>query len=165
METATAFAAGLTVLTGLAFVAAAALSLRPGSGLRRWYGIDPADDAAVRSNALVVAGSGVGLWVLAGAVVLRVPERVVGAGTVVVGAGLCVAIGWLIRYRDRRELLTTPDADRETAEQVGASAIVCGLLVLPLAPAIWFEAGDALVGGLAAGGALLTFVVIAWAYR
>ena len=65
MEAGTAFALGLTAATTLGFVAVAALSLRPESGLRRWYGVDPDDDAAVRSNALVVGASGVGLAALA----------------------------------------------------------------------------------------------------
>ncbi|USZ69135.1 hypothetical protein NGM10_05200 [Halorussus salilacus] len=165
MEAGTAFALALTGATGLGFVVVAALSLRPESRFRRWYGIDPGDDAGARTNALVVGASGVGLWALAAAVVLGVSERVVGAGSVLVGGALCVALGWLIRYRDRRELLTTPDVDRETAEQLGASVIVCGLLVFPLAPAVWFGVGEAVVAGLGLGGALLSVLVIAWGYR
>jgi len=165
MEAGTAFALGLTAATTLGFVAVAALSLRPESGLRRWYGVDPDDDAAVRSNALVVGASGVGLAALAAAVVLGVPERAIGVAAVLGGGALCVVLGWLVRYRDRRDLLTTRDADRETAERLGASAIACGVVVLPLAPAIWFGASDVVVMGLVLVMVFGTLFAIAFAHR
>ncbi|UPV99070.1 hypothetical protein M0R88_11085 [Halorussus gelatinilyticus] len=165
MDNGTAFAAGLTATTGLAFVAAAVHSLRPNSPVRGWFGVEPANDAAVRSNAAVAVASGVGLVALAVAVGAGVSERVIGTASVLVGASACVTLGWSIRYRDRRELLTTPDASRKTARRPGASAMLCGFLVLPLAPAIWFGASAALVVGLAVGGALGGLVAVGLAYR
>ncbi|UPV73014.1 hypothetical protein M0R89_10680 [Halorussus limi] len=165
MDNGTVFAAGLTATTGLAFVAAALHALRPGSPVRGWFGVDPADDAAVRSNAAVVGASGVGLVALATAVGVGVSERAIGTASVLAGGGACATLGWLIRYRDRRDLLTTPGASRKTARRLGAAAMLCGFLVLPLAPAIWFGASAALVVGLAVGGALGSLVAVGVAYR
>ncbi|PSP56589.1 hypothetical protein BRC82_01545 [Halobacteriales archaeon QS_1_67_19] len=165
MRSETAVAAAITAVTGLVLLGVALYSLRPGSRFRRGYGIDPEDDGAARSNALVVGLCGVGTLALAAAIAIGVSERVIGTGAVLASAGLCVGLGWFVRYRDRRELLTTPRVDRETARRLGASAIVCGLLVLPLAPAIWFGVSDAVRVSLVAGGFLLTVVAIACAYR
>jgi len=99
------------------------------------------------------------------AVVVGVPERVIGAGSVVVAAALCIVLGWFVRYRDRRELLTTPDVDRDTARRLGAAAILCGVLVLPLAPAIWVDAGPAVVLGVAVGGFVVTTLAVGLASR
>ncbi|WP_327053863.1 hypothetical protein [Halomicrococcus gelatinilyticus] len=158
-------ALSITLLTAVLFVGVALHSLRPDSPLRRLYDVDPDDDAAVRSNALVVGLSGVLLGLLGAAVVADVPERVVGAGTVLVAAALCIVLGWFIRCRDRRELLTSPDVDRDTARRVGGAAILCGVLALPLAPAIWVDAGPAVVLAIAAGGFVATTLAIGLAYR
>ncbi|WP_433629678.1 hypothetical protein [Halomicrococcus sp. NG-SE-24] len=158
-------AAALTTLTGVLFVVAAILSLQSQSQLRRLYGIDVTDDEAAKINAVVVGLGGVGMWALAAAVIANVSERVIGTATVIVCAGLCIILGWLIRYHDRRELLTTPDADRDLARRLGAAAIICGVLILPLAPAIWLRASDALVLGLVLGGACIGFFTIAYAHR
>ncbi|WP_135851915.1 hypothetical protein [Halorussus salinus] len=99
------------------------------------------------------------------ALVADVSDRVLGTATVVVAAGACVALGWLIRYRDRRDLLTTPDVDRETGGRLGAAAMLSGLLVLPLAPALWVGASDALVVGIALGGGVGSLLAVAVAYR
>jgi len=165
METGTAFAVGLTAATALGSVAVAVLSLRPESGLRQWYGVDPDDDAAVRSNALVVGASGLGLAAIAASVVLDVPERVVGTASVLGGGVLCVVLGWLIRYRDRRDLLATRNADRETAERLGGAAIACGLLVFPLVPAIWFGVSEAVMMGLLLVTVFGSFLAVAFAHR
>jgi len=165
MDSETAFAVALLGGLGLALVAVAALSLRPESGLRRWYGVDPDDHAAVRSNAGVVGASGVGLLALAGAIGLDVSGRVVGTVAVALAAGACVALGWLVRYRDRRDLLTTPDVDRETGARLGGAAMLCGVLVAPLAPAIWFGASEAVVAGIGLGGCVLGLFAVAWSYR
>jgi len=156
-------ALAIALLTALLFVGVALRSLHPDSRLRRLY--DPDGDAAVRSNAFVVAISGVLLGVLGVAVVVGVPERVIGAGSVVVAAALCIVLGWFVRYRDRRELLTTPDVDRDTARRLGAAAILCGVLVLPLAPAIWVDAGPAVVLGVAVGGFVVTTLAVGLASR
>ncbi len=165
MDTGTVFAAGLTAALGVAFAGAALHSRRPASPVRGWFGVDPDDDAAVRANAAVVGASGVGLVALAVAVAVGVSGRVVGTASVLAGGGACAALGWLIRYRDRRDLLTTPGVDRETAARLGAAAMWCGLVVSPLAPAIWFGASDALVVGLTVGGALGSLVAVGLAYR
>lgn len=165
MPSETEVAVALTAATGLLFLAVVGLSLRPESRLRPLYGVDPEDDAAVRTNAAVVGACGVGTLALAAAVALGVSERIIGTVTVLASSGLCVVLGWFVRYRDRRELLTTPHADRETARRLGASAIFCGLLVFPLAPAIWFGASDGLILGITLGGAFLSFFAFAFAYR
>ncbi|UIO99736.1 hypothetical protein Hbl1158_14625 [Halobaculum sp. CBA1158] len=159
--------AGVVALavTGGAFVAFALATLKPDSGLRRAYAVDPADDAAARGNAAVVAAVGAGLLALAGAVAAGVPGRVVGVATLSASAAACLALGWLVRYRDRRELLTIPNADRETARRLGAAVMGCGLLLLPLIPAVWLDAGDAVVAALALGTSLLALVAVAVAVR
>ena len=154
----------IALLTAVLFVGVALHSLRPDSSPRGLYGVDPDDDAAVRSNALVVGLCGVLVGVLGVAVVLGVPDRVIGAGSVIVAAALCIVLGWFVRYRDRRELLTSSEVDRDTARRLGASAILCGVLVLPLAPAIWVDASPAVVLGIAAGGFFLTTLAIGLAY-
>lgn len=165
MDAGTGFAVALTAAIGIAFVGVAALSLRPGSRFRGSYGVDSDDDAAVRSNAVVLGACGVGLLALASAIALDVSGRVVGTATVLLAAGACVALGGLVRYRDRRDLLTTPGVDRETAARVGGAAMLCGLLVAPLAPAIWVGASEVLVGALALGGTVVGFLAVAYAYR
>ncbi|PSP81518.1 hypothetical protein BRC81_00730 [Halobacteriales archaeon QS_1_68_20] len=157
-------AVGITVATGLLFVAVALLSLRPGSRIRKTYGIDPHDGDAARSNALVLGLVGLGTVALGAAIAMDVSGRVVGTVTVLVGTGLCVGLGWLIRYRDRRELLTDPSVDRETARRLGGATVVCGLTILPLAPAIWFGATQVLLGA-ALVGPFVALGAIAFAYR
>lgn len=165
MDAGTAFAAGLTAVIGLGSVAVALLSLRPENRLRGASRTDPEDAAAVGSNAAALGATGVGLLALALAIAVDVPERVVGASSVLAAAGLCVVLGWLIRYRDRRELLTNPAVDRETAERTGAAVVLCGLLLVPLAPAIWVGASAVLVGSLGICGAVVSFSAVAYAYR
>jgi len=165
MDSETAFAVALLGGLGLALVAVAALSLRTESGVRQWYGVNPDDDAAVRSNAAVIGASGAGLLALAGTIAVDVSGRVVGTVAVALTAGACVALGWLVRYRDRRDLLTTPDVDRETAARLGGAAIACGLVVAPLAPAIWFEANSTVVAGIGLGGSVFGVLAVAYAYR
>lgn len=151
-------------LTGAVFVGVAVLSLRSGSQLRRLYGVDVTDDAAVRSNAAVFALCGLGLCGLAIALAVGVSGRVIGVATVLGSAALCVGLGWLIRYRDRRDLLTNSTVDRPTARRLGAAAIFAGLTVLPLAPALWLGASDLVIVGLAIAGSQATLIAIAVAY-
>ncbi|WP_115865116.1 hypothetical protein [Halorussus litoreus] len=165
MDAGTGFAVALMGATGLACVVVAALSLRADSRFRESYGVDAADDAAVRSNAAVLGVCGAGLLALAAAIALDVSGRVLGTATVVLAAGACVALGWLVRYRDRRDLLTTPGVDRETGARLGAAAMLSGLLVAPLAPAIWVGASGTVVTGLALGGTAGGLLAVAVAYR
>jgi hypothetical protein len=158
-------AAAVTVATGLLFVVAARHSVKPESSLRPLYGIDEDDDEAATANAAVVVVCGVGLWLLGAAVFVDVPDRIVGTATVLGSAALCVTLGVAIRYGDRRELLTTRQANRETARRVGGAVVLCGLLVVPLAPAIWFEWGPVVVLGAVFGGTFLSLVALAYAAR
>lgn len=157
-------AAAITLLIGCLLVAGAALSLRSESRIRRLYGVDATDENAVRANATVVGLCGIGMCAFAAAIYFGVSARLVGTVTVVVSAGLCIVLGWLIRYRDRRELLTTPNVDRATARRLGGAAILCGGLVLPLAPAIWLRAGPGLLLGIALGGSFVSLFAVAYAY-
>ncbi|MFC6786649.1 hypothetical protein ACFQFH_12375 [Halobaculum halobium] len=158
-------AVALLALTGGALVAFALASRKSDSGLRRAYRIDPADDAAARSNAAVVTAVGVGTLLLAGAVAADLPERLVGLAALLAAAGCCFVLGWLVRYRGRSELLTVPNASPETARRLGGAVLICGALLLPLAPALWFGASDAVVVLLALGGSFLGLVAVAVAAR
>lgn len=157
--------AAIFLLTGVLFLAGATHSLRPESSLRRMYGVEPADESAVRTNAAVVGLCGLGMVALASVMYIGVSERAIGVGAVVVSAGACFALGWLIRYRDRRELLTTPNVDRPTARRLGGVAMVCGASILALAPALWFEVGPGLLLGIAVGGSIICLLGFAYAYR
>jgi len=158
-------AVAILALTGGALVAFALASRKSDSALRRTYRIDPADDAAARSNAAVVAAVGAGILLLAGAVAADVPERLVGPGMLLASAVCCLVLGWLVRYRGRFELLTVPNATPETGRRLGAAVMVCGVLLLPLAPALWLGASDAVVVLLALGGSFLGLVAVAVAAR
>jgi hypothetical protein len=155
----------LLLAVGGLLVVWAVASLFPGSPLRRLYGLDPSDDRGARVNAAVLGGCGLGVVALAGAIAAGVPGRVLGTVTVLAAALLCVGLGWLVRYRDRRELLTTPTVDRETARRLGGAVIVCGVLLAPLAPAIWFDVGDEVLALLALGGSLVATLAVALAVR
>lgn len=157
-------AAAFTAAAGLAFVAVALWTLRSGSRLRRLYRIGVDDDGSARSNAAVVGLAGAGLCALAAAGVAGVPERVIGAAGALASGGLCLVLGWFVRYGDRRDLLTTPHADRETARRLGGMAFLTGLAVPPLVPAIWFDAGSAVAGGLLLGALLVTLVATVYAF-
>ena len=164
MDGETRLAVGILGLTGALLLAVAIASLRTGGAVRRLYGLDDADDAGTRSNALVLGLVGVGLIALAGRIAADVSERVIGTGSVLAAGLLCVGLGWLVRYRDRRELLTTPNVSRERGRKLGAAAIVCGLLVLPLAPLIWIEASEEAVVTVAVGVSIVALVLVATAY-
>lgn len=159
---ATLLASVCTLLTGTLFLCWTVLSMRPDSRLRRLYGVGTTD---ARSGPRVVGLCGLGICALAGAIYFSVSERIVGTVTVVVSAWLCIVFGWLVRYRDRRELLTTPDVDRTTAHRLGGVAILCGVVVLPLGPAIWLQASPGLLFGIALGGSFVSLFAIAYAYR
>ncbi|WP_066414311.1 hypothetical protein [Halorubrum aethiopicum] len=147
----------------LLFVALA--SLPAGSRVRRAYGIDPDDDAGARANAAVLAATGAFLLALAAAIRAAVPDRSVAAGTLAVAAAGTVLLGWLVRYRDRRELLTTPNVDRERARRLGAAAMLTGgLLCVPLA-AVLFGAGESTVAVAVLATAVLSTLAVAAAYR
>ncbi|PAU84169.1 hypothetical protein CK500_06970 [Halorubrum salipaludis] len=155
----------LLVALGGTLVIVALASLPAGSRLRRLYGVDDRDDAGARANAVVLGGTGAFLLALAAAIAFEVPERLVAAGAFGVAAVGTTALGWLVRYRDRRELLTTPDVSRERARRLGGAAMWTGtLLCLPLA-GILLGATESEIAGAALGAAAVAGVLIALAYR
>ena len=164
MDAGTQLAVGILGVTGALLLAVAIASLRTGGAVRRLYGIDDADDAGARSNALVLGLVGVGLIALAGGIAADVSERAIGAASVLAAGLLCVGLGWLVRYRDRRELLTTPNVSQERGRKLGAAAIACGVVILPLAPLIWIEASEAVLVTMALGVSIATLVLVAPAY-
>lgn len=156
---------GLLVALGAALVIVALASLPSGSRLRRLYGLDDGDDAGARANAAVLASTGAFLLGLAAAIRLELPDRAVAAGALGVAALGTVVLGWLVRYRDRRELLTTPDVSRERARRLGGAAMWAGLLLcLPLA-GVLLGAGEASIAVAALGGSVVTLLIVALAYR
>lgn len=161
----TAPAVVLLVLTGATLVGVALAALKPESRLRRAAGVPVDDDAATRSNAAVLAAVGAGVLLLAWAIAAGVSDRIVGVGTVLAGAGACFVLGWLVRYRGRHELLTVRDPDPTTARRLGGAVLICGAFVLPLAPALWIGAGDALVVLIASAGSLSSLAAMAVAAR
>jgi voltage-gated potassium channel Kch len=78
---------------------------------------------------------------------------------------LCVVLGLLVRYRDVRALLTTPDVDRARARRLGGAVVFCGLLTVPLAAALWFRAETAVVVTLALGTSVVSLLAVGVAYR
>ncbi len=154
----------LFFLFGSVFLCWVVFSLRSESYFRHWYGVDPTDESAVRSNAIVVGVCGLGMCILAGVLYFDVPERLIGTGAVIVSSVLCIILGWLIRYRDRRDLLTTPNVDRPTAHRLGGVAILCGILVLPLAPAIWVGVEPVVLLGVTFGATLISLTAVVYAY-
>jgi len=155
----------LLLLAGATLLGFALATLKPGSRLRRAYGVAVDDDAAARSNAAVLGLVGTGVLLLAWVIAADVPDRVVGVTVLLASGVLCLVLGWLVRYRDRHELLTVPDPDPRTARRLGGAVMICGVLLLPLAPALWFGVGDALVVVLALGGSLAGLVAVAVAVR
>jgi tellurite resistance protein TehA-like permease len=158
---------GVVVLLafGVGCLALAVSSLRAGSWTRRLYGIEPEDDASARTNAAVLGLVGIGLFGLAGAIALDLPPKPVATATVLASALLCVVLGWLVAVRDRREMLTTPNVDRETARRLGYVSILCGVLVLPFAPLIWFGADEVVFVVVALGSSFVALLAVAFAYR
>jgi hypothetical protein len=155
----------LLVALGAALVIVALASLPSGSRLRRLYGVADGDDAGARANAAVLVGTGAFLLALAAAIRLALPERLVAAGALGVTALGTVALGWLVRYRDRRELLTTPDVSRERARRLGGAAMWAGaLLCLPLA-GVLLGASESAIAAATLGVAAVTGGVVALAYR
>ncbi|GAA0513294.1 hypothetical protein SAMN04488066_11259 [Halorubrum aquaticum] len=153
----------VAIAGALLFVALA--SLPAGSRVRRAYGTHPDDDDAARANAAVLAATGAFLLALAAATRFGVSDRLVAAGTLAVAAAGVVLLGWLVRYRDRRELLTTPNVDRERARRLGGAAmLVGGLLVVPLA-AVLLGAGDRTMAVSTVAVAVLSTLLVAFAYR
>ncbi|USZ71192.1 hypothetical protein [Natronosalvus halobius] len=150
---------------GVGCLALALASLRHGSWIRRAYGTDPANDGDARANALVMGVVGASMLALAVAIDLELPERTVGTAAILGTSALCIGLGWAVRRYDRRDLLTTPNVDRETGKRLGTAAMICGVLVLPLAGAIWLEVGAGLVVLLAAGSGLVSLLAIGIAYR
>lgn len=155
----------IVVIGGALFIWWAGASLNPESRLRHLYGVDASDENAVRANAAVVALCGIGMWLLAGAIYGGVSERFIGTGTVMGTGLLCIGLGWLIRYRDRRDLLTTPEVPRTTARRLGGAAILCGFLVLPLGVAIWLRVSSEILVSIALGESVVSLLVVAYAYR
>ncbi|EMA62427.1 hypothetical protein [Halorubrum lipolyticum] len=159
------FGSSLLVALGAALVIVALASLSSGSRLRRLYGTDDGDDAGARANAAVLGGTGAFLLALAAAIAFEVPERLVAAGALGVTALGTIGLGWLVRYRDRRELLTTPDVSRERARRLGGAAMWAGtLLCLPLA-GVLLGASESAVAIAALGGTAVAGLLIALAYR
>jgi len=159
--------AGLVLLValGAALAIIALASLPSGSRLRRLYGVDDGDAAGARANAAVLASTGAFLLGLAAAIRLRLPDRLVAVGALGVTALGTVALGWLVRYRDRRELLTTPDVSRERARRLGGAAMWAGaLLCLPLA-GILLGASESAIAAATLGVAAVAGLLIALAYR
>ncbi|NKE34705.1 hypothetical protein GWG54_02510 [Natronococcus sp. JC468] len=155
----------LVLAVGAGCLGLALASLRAGSWTRRLYGLEPDDDAGARANAAVLGIVGIGLFALAAAIVLEIPPRVVGTATLLASALLCFVLGWLVAVRDRRELLTTPDVDRETGRRLGFVAIGCGVLSLGFAPLVWLEVDDAVVAGVALASTVVVLLAVAFAYR
>ncbi|WP_312911238.1 hypothetical protein [Natronosalvus caseinilyticus] len=152
-------------LVGVGCLALALASLRHGSWIRRAYGTDPADEAGARANALVMGVVGASMLALAVAIDLELPERAVGTAAIIGTSALCIGLGWAVRRYDRRDLLTTPNVDRETGKRLGTAAMLCGVLVLPLAGALWLEVDAGLVVLLATGAGLASLLSIGIAYR
>jgi hypothetical protein len=159
--------AGIVVLlaVGVGCLALALSSLRAGSWIRRLYGIDPDDDAGARANAIVLGIVGAGLFSLATAVALELPSRSVATATILASAFLCFVLGWLVVVRDRRALLTTPNVDRETARRLGLVSVLCGVLILPLAPLIWVGVDEVFFVVVAFGISFVVLLAVAVAYR
>ena len=158
-------APALLVALGAALVIVALASLPSGSRLRRFYGVADGDDAGARANAAVLVGTGAFLLALAAAIRLGVSDRRIAAGALGVTALGTVALGWLVRYRDRRELLTTPDVSRERARRLGGAAMWTGaLLCLPLA-GVLLGASESAIAAATLGVAAAAGLLIALAYR
>ncbi|TKX78479.1 hypothetical protein EXE53_20980 [Halorubrum sp. SD626R] len=158
-------APALLVALGVALCIVALASLPSGSRLRRLYGVADTDDRGARANAAVLAGTGAFLLALAAAIVADVPDRIVAGGALGVSAVGTLGLGWLVRYRDRRELLTTPDVSRERARRLGGAAMATGvLLCFPLVGVLLgasetvIAAVTLFVGGMVGG-------LVALAYR
>lgn len=157
--------AALLVALGAALVIVALASLPTGSRLRRLYGIDDGDRAGARANAAVLTGTGAVLLALAAAILLRLPDKMVAAGALGVTALGTVALGWLVRYRDRREILTTPNVSREQARRLGGAAMWTGaLLCLPLT-GILLGASESALAVSTLGVTAVSGLLIALAYR
>ncbi|MFC7213787.1 hypothetical protein ACFQO4_06795 [Saliphagus sp. GCM10025334] len=157
--------AAIVGLVGVGCPALALATLRHGSWIRLAYRTDPADDTDARANALVMSAVGASMLALALAVDLELPERAVGTAAILGTSALCFGLGWAVRRYDRRDLLTTPNVDRETGKRLGTAVMLCGVLVLPLAGAVWIEVDAGLVVLLAAGSSLASLLAIGIAYR
>lgn len=96
---------------------------------------------------------------------LEVPDRHIATGTLVATVVLCIVLGWLVRYRDRRDLLTTPNVDRKTARRLGGVAMACGGLVLALVPLVWLEVAAETIALFALGSSVVVLFAVAFAYR
>jgi len=159
------FGSVLLVTLGGTLVTVALASLQSGSRLRGLYGIDDGDDAGARANAAVLGGTGAFLLALAGAIAFEVPERLVAAGALGATALGTITLGWLVRYRDRRELLTTPDVSRGRARRLGGAAMWTGaLLCLPLA-GVLLGASESDIAVAALGVTVVACLLVALASR
>ncbi|WP_049982301.1 hypothetical protein [Halorubrum sp. BV1] len=158
-------APALLVALGVTLGIVALASLPSGSRLRRLYGVDTTDDRGARANATVLAGTGAFLLALAAAIVTGVSDRLVAGGALGVSAVGTVALGWLVRYRDRRELLTTPNVSRERARRLGGAGMWVGaLLCLPLAGVV-LGASETAITAATIGAAATSGLLVALAYR
>ncbi|MCU4754118.1 hypothetical protein OB919_19395 [Halobacteria archaeon AArc-curdl1] len=159
MEAGTGIVAGLLAVVGLGCFWLARDALRSESS------VVTSDDTGGQANAMVLAFVAFGLLALASAIALEGPDRHIATGTLVATAFLCAGLGWLVRYRDRRDLLTTPTVDRKTARRLGGVAMACGGLVLALVPLVWLEVTARTIAVFALGSSVVVLVAIAFAYR
>ncbi|WP_206731743.1 hypothetical protein [Halorubrum amylolyticum] len=105
------------------------------------------------------------LVALGAAVVFDVPDRLVAGVAFGISALGTIVLRWLVRYRDRRELLTTPDVSRERARRLGGAAMWTGaLLCLPLA-GVLLGASESEIAVAALGVTAVAGLLIALAYR
>lgn len=155
----------LLVAFGGVLVVVALASLPSESPIRLAYRIDPSDDAGARSNAAVLGATGAFVLALAAADAGGVAPRLIAGSALGTAAAGTAALGWLVRYRDRRELLTTPDVSRERGRRLGGALVVTGaLFCLPLAAVLIEPGTDALVLSVV-GTSTVSVLLIAAAYR
>jgi len=157
--------AALLVALGGALLLIAIASLPTGSRLRRLCGVDDRDDAGARSNAVVLGGTGAFLLAVAAAIAFEVPDRTIAVAVLGATAAGAVALGGLVRYRDRREILTTPNADRERASRLGGAVMWVGALLSVPLTAVLLEAGELAIAAAALSVAAVSTVLVAAAYR
>ena len=157
--------AGTGIVAGLLTAAAFGCFWLARDAFRSESFVHTSDDADGRANGIVLAIVAFGLLALATAIALEAPDRHIAMGTLVATAVLCVGLGWLVRYRDRRDLLTTPDVDRKTARRLGGVAMACGGLVFALFPLVWLEVATETIALFAIGSSVVVLVAVAFAYR